>query len=298
MRGARAIVLCLLCAAHAIELRENAGNAAVQSITLGVVIPVHNGPGGAAFKPFQKIGAAILLAIHHVNSRDGYVVGDNTLRQLPEGLKLRFRLADTYYDSGPAVNALLSWMYDMEEKGSCLTGGGAGRNATQLKAPLHPYEATSGLKGIDAVVGAFSSEVTQATAVIASLQNLPSVRYRTFLLSMGLFSHGVGLFSAGCSCDYGAAKPAFSMVRQPSSLSKGPLSADTHTRINTHTHTHTLPVCTHSMASTATALGAKDRFPHFLRTVPAITTNRCCVSILYAHIHVHICIYIHPHTHV
>jgi hypothetical protein len=166
------------------------------SVTLGVAIPVHQGANGDIFLPFQKIGASILLAIHHVNTRDASVVGQDTLKKLPEGFQVRFRLADTYFDSGPAVRALLSWMYDLADKGSCQTGwqgqvatgaGAASSNesSSPIRAPLHLYEAAPDSKDIDAVLGAFSSEVTQTSSVIASLKSLPSISFASTSTALG-----------------------------------------------------------------------------------------------------------------
>ena len=206
MLTSRALVLCLLCAAPAV-LCQQAESAT--RITLGVVNPVHSGVNRTVNVYYQKIIAGILLAIHHVNTRDSCVVGENTLKQLPAGLELRFRLADDFNDAGPAVNALLSFMYGMEDKSSCLAEDSAAASnvsASRSQGPIHPYDAGPDSKSIDAVIGSLFSELTQITAAIASLKSLPSM----------------------------------------------------------------------SMASTSTALADKARYPHFLRTVPSITTN--CVA--------------------
>jgi len=150
-----------------------------KNYTLGVLVPIDQGAAGV-FPPFQKIGAAILMAIRHVNTRDGQVVGDKTVAALPQDFALRFKIADTRYDAATAVNELMGWMFDVEEKGSCharVTSVSKESNATIRMPTLHEYEAAASSTGLDAIIGGFNSEVSMATSTLCSLKSLPSVSF-------------------------------------------------------------------------------------------------------------------------
>jgi hypothetical protein len=154
--------------------------------TLGVMLPIHYGVGQSIYVPFQKIGAAILLAIHHVNTRDGQVVG-SAAAQLPPEFALTFRIADTSYDPVPAVDALLHWMYGFEG-GNCLknhpTSTSVINGSTSRPAHLHVYEASRKTHGVSAIVGAFNSDVSQVISTISSTQNLPTMSYASMATAL------------------------------------------------------------------------------------------------------------------
>jgi hypothetical protein len=160
-------VLCLV-----VLLNVLWAGAAVSPTTLGVLVPIHgNGESGSRTvgTAFQKIGAAILLAIHHVNTRDGQIVGD-AVNKLPSNFALDFRIADTYYNSEIAVKALKDWIFN---DCTCKVLVEAS-NSSAPPVVHHAYEASPHFQGvgIDAVVGAFSSEVSESTSILASLKDL------------------------------------------------------------------------------------------------------------------------------
>jgi hypothetical protein len=189
MRASRALLLLCLCSAGNV-CSLDVDHASVESgTTLGVMLPIHYGVGKRIYTPFQKIGAAILLAIHHVNTRDGQVVG-SAAAQLPPDFALKFRIADTSYDPVPAVDALLHWMYGFEG-GSCLKPSTTSTSVINVStgpqldpAPLHVYEASRETHGISAIVGAFNSEVSQAISTIGSIQHLPSMSYASMATAL------------------------------------------------------------------------------------------------------------------
>ena len=126
-----------------------AGTGAIEH-TIGVMTPVIPYWVPKREISFQQMATAIILAIHHVNQRNGSLVGD-AINLLPAGFTLKYKLADTRYKSDYAVQALLEWRGQEGYKAfqSCATTQTTGNltsNATIM------YESLPATK-IEAIVG-------------------------------------------------------------------------------------------------------------------------------------------------
>eukprot|EP00961_Rhodomonas_salina_P058813 790053-Rhodomonas_salina.1 len=91
---------------------------------------------------FVTVAAAALLAVRHVNRRDETVVG-NARQLLPSGFRVGMELRDSHGLSAEAARATLALTDD----------------------------------GIDAIVGAFRSSVTESVARVAALSHTPVVSW-------------------------------------------------------------------------------------------------------------------------
>jgi len=140
--------------------------------TLGILAPIHYGKRGPVVPSFQGLTAAMLLAVHHVNTRDARLVGERTVGMLHPALSLRYRFADTFFGSEPAVTALMAWQYGRMDCSSP-------SNATAVHAlpasALH--EADPATLGVDAIIGAFSSEVSSTISALGSVRRVPTTSY-------------------------------------------------------------------------------------------------------------------------
>ena len=63
------------------------------------------GPGRALLR------APLLLALHHVNSRDACIVGNETLSRIPENFKISFKMKNSDFIPTGAAEALTTWTY-------------------------------------------------------------------------------------------------------------------------------------------------------------------------------------------
>ena len=53
----------------------------------------------------------MLLALHHVNSRDACIVGNETLSRIPENFKISFKMKNSDFIPTGAAEALTTWTY-------------------------------------------------------------------------------------------------------------------------------------------------------------------------------------------
>lgn len=167
------IVICLVC----FTAPNNGGTTG----TLGILVyinPVNHGSGLDRSKlVFQRLATSILLAVHHVNTRNGTVVGDATINMLPPGFQLKYKIADTHATQTDAVKALLTWQ--SEEGNPAL----ACQSATSVANDTQPRSARYAAKPadkIDAIVGPFRSEESAAVCNLAAalgLSSLPITSY-------------------------------------------------------------------------------------------------------------------------
>ena len=140
--------------------------------TLALLAPIHHGKPGPVVPTYQGVTAALLLAVHHVNTRDARLVGEKTIGMLHPALSLRYRFADTFLRSEPAVTAFMAWQYGRMDCSST-------PNATAVHplpaAALH--EADPATLGVDAIIGAFSSEVSGIISTLGSVRRVPTTSY-------------------------------------------------------------------------------------------------------------------------
>jgi hypothetical protein len=155
-------------------------NAAITG-TIGILVyinPVTQSSGLDRSKlVFQRVATSILLAVHHINTRNDTVVGDS-VKLLPEGFKLKYKIADTHAAQSEAVKALLSWQSD--EGHPALSCPAAAANSSPASPVNASRYAASPFDRIDAIVGPFRSEESAAICNLADalgLTRLPVTSY-------------------------------------------------------------------------------------------------------------------------
>ena len=151
---------------------KTAAMCATQNATLGLLLDLRADPGGPALPApaaaLHRTAAAMLLAVAHVNARDGAVVGAETAARVPQGFSLRYKVADAHASLSGAVKALLAWQSQEGLDGLACTfaaaaaaaagGGGAGG---PVRPPL--YESLNSSYRVQAIVGPrLSAQVRRA----------------------------------------------------------------------------------------------------------------------------------------
>ncbi len=151
-------------------------HAATYNATIGVMILMTIQYFGIP-PNFPPMATSIMLAIHHVNTRDGSVVGD-TARSLPDGFRLIYKIADTHLSIAGGVKAILDWRSREVYAGfdsSCQTS--LSTSSQNNNATYGLYATDSAKDRILSIVGADLSEVSAAVAVIAGMGKTPITSY-------------------------------------------------------------------------------------------------------------------------
>jgi hypothetical protein len=144
--------------------------------TIGVLVPLKLvSSGGLVPLSFQQMATAMLLAIHHVNTRNGSIVGD-TANQLPIGFKLFYKIADTNFAMSGGVKAILDWRAQ-EGYAGFASSCGARAIVSNRTTPQPLYAASSPADKIMSIVGPDLSEISQAVTVIAGIGGTPVTSY-------------------------------------------------------------------------------------------------------------------------
>jgi hypothetical protein len=142
--------------------------------TIGIMVPISSSAfGGQVPLFFQQVATSFILAVHHVNTRDGSIVGD-AVKMLPVGFKLQYKIADTNFAISGGVKAILDWRAQEGYAGFasiCGTGGSVLQNQTSSQHSL--YGTASPSDKIISIVGPDLSEVSKAVTVIAGLGGTP-----------------------------------------------------------------------------------------------------------------------------
>jgi hypothetical protein len=186
----------------------------LSAATIGLIAPL-NFPGFVCpstywINKLLRWSSAMLLALHHVNSRDACIVGNETLSRIPETFKISFKLKNNDWSSSGAAEALTSWttMHRFLDD-SCgllkqhnLTVGSTAGLTTEIRNQCKKVDAASKCAStatalyeasysddIHAVVGLPSSHSSKIVTDIANLHKLPVMSFgaRDSVLTMGSY---------------------------------------------------------------------------------------------------------------
>jgi hypothetical protein len=172
----------------------------LSAATIGFLVPISCGclragtPSTHWVNKLTRWALTLLLALHHVNSRNASIVGNETLSRIPENFKISFKMKNS--DFGPTVSAeaLTSWttshrfMNDachLLKQHNLTVGSMAGITAEILDRCKRVetecqstalYEA-SYREDIHAVVGVPSSKSSMIVSTIANLHKLPVMSF-------------------------------------------------------------------------------------------------------------------------
>jgi hypothetical protein len=153
--------------------------AAPFNATIGVMVPISvTAYGNVIPLSFQQMATSIILAIHHVNTRDGTIVGDAVAKSLPDDFRLIYKIADTHFSIAGGVKAILDWRSQEGYAGfdsSCGTSIPSSNLAANKSQAI--YSTSSSKDKILSIVGPDLSEISAAVAVIASLGGTPVTSY-------------------------------------------------------------------------------------------------------------------------
>ena len=138
-----------------------------QTETVGILVYINPVPGASGLDRdkliFQQLATSILIAIHHINTRNATIVGNENMAKIPIDFTLQYKIADTHSEQTGAVKALLDWRcQDGTQDYTCGTV-----NTTQLPGPTPIYQAKSS-DVISGIVGPFRSEESEAVCNLAS----------------------------------------------------------------------------------------------------------------------------------
>jgi hypothetical protein len=150
---------------------KTAAMCATQNATIGLLLDLSPDPAGPALPApaaaLHRTAAAMLLAVAHVNARDGAVVGTAAAGRVPEGFSLRYKAADAHGSLGGAVKALLAWQSQEGLEGLACTFVAAaaapvsGAAGVWVRPPL--YESLNSSFRVQAIVGPrLSAQVRRA----------------------------------------------------------------------------------------------------------------------------------------
>jgi hypothetical protein len=144
--------------------------------TIGLMFPISvTAWRGYVPLSFQQMATAAILAIHHVNKRDGSVVGEAAVNSLPADFRLTYKLVDTRFSIAGGVKAILDWRAEEGYDGfSSSCGAGAKPRTNATKAIYATYSAS---EKIASIVGPDLSEISAAVTVIAALGGTPVTSY-------------------------------------------------------------------------------------------------------------------------
>ena len=151
--------------------------AAPFNATIGLMIPMTINYFGIP-PNFPPMATSILLAVHHINTRDDSVVGI-TAKSLPEDFRLFYKIADTHLSTAGGVKAILDWRVQEGYAGfdfSCAASLSSDSNRSP-NTSIAKYATNSAKDKILSIVGADLSEVSAAVAVIAGLGGTPLTSY-------------------------------------------------------------------------------------------------------------------------
>jgi ABC-type branched-subunit amino acid transport system substrate-binding protein len=147
--------------------------------TIGIMVPLSvTSFGGIVPLSFQQMATATILAVHHVNTRDGAIVGDDVAKSLPDGFRLIYKISDTRFSISGGVKAILDWRAQEGYAGFSSSCGSSLSTANVYGNKSNGIYATSSAKDkILSIVGPDLSEIAAATAVIAGLGGTPVTSY-------------------------------------------------------------------------------------------------------------------------
>eukprot|EP00291_Cryptomonas_curvata_P011516 CAMPEP_0172178518 /NCGR_PEP_ID=MMETSP1050-20130122/16085_1 /TAXON_ID=233186 /ORGANISM="Cryptomonas curvata, Strain CCAP979/52" /LENGTH=342 /DNA_ID=CAMNT_0012851255 /DNA_START=218 /DNA_END=1243 /DNA_ORIENTATION=+ len=134
--------------------------------------------GGIVPLSFQQMATATILAVHHVNTRNGAIVGDEIVKSLPDDFRLIYKISDTRFSIAGGVKAILDWRAQEGYAGFSSSCGSSLSTANAYGNKSSGIYATSSSKDkIISIVGPDLSEIAAAVAVIAGLGQTPVTSY-------------------------------------------------------------------------------------------------------------------------
>ncbi len=144
-------------------------------VTIGILTPLAVASAGYRVPlVFRQMATSLILAIHHVNTRNNSIVGD-AVHRLPDDFRIFYKISDTNFAMKGGVKSILDWRAQEGYDGfasSC--GMGASTTINQSSWPSKPlYQSKSPNDKIIAIVGPDLSEIAQAVTVIAGLGGTP-----------------------------------------------------------------------------------------------------------------------------
>eukprot|EP00960_Hanusia_phi_P062303 765109-Hanusia_phi.AAC.6 len=143
--------------------------------TVGLMSPVvPAGWGGYVPPNFQRAATALIMAVHHVNERNEVFI-KNAKSLLPANFQLRYKFADTQFTTPGAVQDLLRWRSEEGDYGYTIPNCSPS-NLTFSNLVLQKYEAAP-TDSTDVIVGPMRSEGSQTIAVLAGLEQTPTLSF-------------------------------------------------------------------------------------------------------------------------
>jgi len=169
--------------------------------TLGLIFPISypglrppGRPNRWWITKLLRWPSAALLALHHINARDGSIVGEDTLARIPENFTLAFKLSNSDWSAQGAAESLMRWtscntraftddMCHLLLQGPNVSTGripsGLEQTCSSTWTPdpsLAMYEAPEAQK-IHAIVGVPTSSSAKIVSTIAQLHGLPVMSF-------------------------------------------------------------------------------------------------------------------------
>jgi hypothetical protein len=89
----------------------------LSAATIGFIVPISypglrtGTPSAFWINKLLRWASTLLLALHHVNSRNGSIVGNETLSRIPENFKISFKMKNSDFIPTGAAEALTTWTY-------------------------------------------------------------------------------------------------------------------------------------------------------------------------------------------
>jgi len=128
--------------------------------------------------------ASSLLAIHHINSRNATIVGEETLSRIPPNFKVAYKFANSGFTGSSAAAAFYAWKRDAGENGfvdDTCSALKISANMTATEADGHEaLRATNEAHYYvypDALVGCARSDAATMISTIASLDKVPLMSF-------------------------------------------------------------------------------------------------------------------------
>ena len=177
-----------------------------RAATIGLIIPISflglrssgSTPNVWWIKRLLRWPSAALLAVHHINTRDASIVGEDTLSRIPPHFTLAFKLKNSDFSAQGAAEALMAWTScRMEESfaddvchfletrryldGNATAGitpavGETCESTLRIETSTAAYEASSS-QNIHAIVGVPSSSSAKIVSTIGNLHKLPVMSF-------------------------------------------------------------------------------------------------------------------------